>query len=228
MSHQRKTRTKTSDPAPDRHARKLKHIRLEIAAEAARIIATEDQSNYHVAKKKAAERIGVSQRLALPSNVEIQEALLHYQRLYGGEGHARNLEHLRMAAVSAMVLLQAFSPRLVGPVLDGTAGRYSRISLHVFCDPPENLVFYFLENQIAFSQEQRQIRWHDGGHRVIPVLVIETGGAKAELAVFSPLDLRQAPPSPIDGRPQRRAALAEVECLLNPQSPAPVAHQYPG
>lgn len=217
MSHQRKTHTKTTDPVPPRHLRKLKQIRLEVAAEAARIIATEDQSNYHAAKKKAAERIGVSQKLALPSNLEIQDALVHYQRLYGGQQHVSNLEQLRLAAVATMGLLQAFSPRLVGPVLDGTAGRHSRVSLHVFCDVPENLLLYFLENNIPFSQEQRQIRWHDGGHRIIPVLVIEGGGAKTELAVFTPLDLRQAPPSPIDGRPQHRASLAEVECLLNPQ-----------
>ncbi len=217
MSHQRKTHTKTTDPVPPRHLRKLKQIRLEVAAEAARIIATEDQSNYHAAKKKAAERIGVSQKLALPSNLEIQDALVHYQRLYGGQQHVSNLEQLRLAAVTTMGLLQAFSPRLVGPVLDGTAGRHSRVSLHVFCDAPENLLLYFLENNIPFSQEQRQIRWHDGGHRIIPVLVIEGSGAKTELAVFTPLDLRQAPPSPIDGRPQHRASLAEVECLLNPQ-----------
>jgi hypothetical protein len=197
--------------------RKLKQIRLELAAEAARIIATEDQSNYHAAKKKAAERFGVNQKLALPSNLEIQDALVHYQRLYGGQQHASNLEQLRLTTVTIMGLLQAFTPRLVGSVLDGTAGRYSRISLHVFCDAPENLLLYFLENDISFSQEQRQIRWHDGSHRNIPVLVIEVSGATAELAVFTPLDLRQAPPSPIDGRPQHRASLAEVECLLNPQ-----------
>ena len=217
MSHQRKTRTKTTDPAPSRHLRKLKQIRLELAAEAARIIATEDQSNYHAAKKKAAERFGVNQKLALPSNLEIQDALVHYQRLYGGQQHASNLEQLRLTTVTIRGLLQAFTPRLVGSVLDGTAGRYSRISLHVFCDAPENLLLYFLENDISFSQEQRQIRWHDGSHRNIPVLVIEVSGATAELAVFTPLDLRQAPPSPIDGRPQHRASLAEVECLLNPQ-----------
>lgn len=217
MSHQRKTRTKTIDPVPARHIRKLKQIRLEVAAEAARIIATEDQSNYHAAKKKAAERIGVSQRTALPSNLEVQDALLYYQRLYGGRQHASNLERLRMIAVAAMDRLQAFSPRLVGPVLDGTAGKHSRVSLHLFCDAPENLILHFLENGISFSQEQRQIRWHDGTHRMIPVLVIEESGTKVELAVFSPVDLRQAPPGPIDGRPQHRAGLHEVQCLLTPQ-----------
>jgi hypothetical protein len=199
---------------PPRHIRKFRQIRLEVAAEAARIIATENQSNFHAAKKKAAERIGVSQRTALPSNLEVQDALQYYQRLYGGRDHASNLEKLRLVAIEAMRLLQAFSPRLVGPVLDGTAGKHSRVSLHVFCDGPENLQLYFLEHGIPFGQEQRQIKWHDGQYRMLPLMVIEQDGVKVELAVFSPIDLRQAPPSPIDGRPQRRASLVEVENLL--------------
>ena len=37
--------------------------------------------------------------------------------------------------------------------------------------------------------------------------------AEIEMTVFEPVHLRQSPPSPIDGRPQRRATLAEVELL---------------
>lgn len=215
MSQQRKTRTKTTEALPSRHIRKLKQVRREVAAEAARIMATEGQYNFHAAKKKAAERIGVNERLALPSNLEVQDALQYYQRLYGGVEHAGNLEMLRMTALSLMNALEDFSPRLVGSVLDGTAGKHARVALHVFCDSPETLVLYFIENSIQFTQEQRQIRWHDGSYRTIPVLVIEEQGVQAELAVFAPLDLRQSPPSPVDGKPQRRATLLEVECLLN-------------
>jgi hypothetical protein len=192
----------------------LKQTRLEVAAEAARIIATEGQLNFHAAKKKAAERIGVSRRLALPSNIEVQDALQHYQRLYGGQEHASNLEHMRLVAVSVMNSLHDYSPRLVGSVLDGTAGRHSRIAMHVFCDAPEDLVVNLLDMGKPFDQEQRQIRWHDGSHKTVPVLVIEENGTEVELAVFNRIDLRQAPPSPLDGKPQHRANLYEVECLL--------------
>lgn len=214
MSHQQKIRTKSTEAIPPRHERKLKQARLEVAAEAARIIATEGQLNFHAAKKKAAERIGVSQRLALPSNLEVQEALQNYQRLYGGQQHANNLEHLRLVAVSVMNSLLDYSPRLVGSVLDGTAGKHSRIAMHVFCDVPEDLVVNLLDMGKPFGQEQRQIRWHDGSHKTVPILVIEENGTEIELAVFNRIDLRQAPPSPLDGRPQHRANLYEVECLL--------------
>ncbi len=216
MPQQRKTRTKFTDAVPARHIRKLRQIKREVAAEAARIIATEGQTNFHAAKRKAAERIGVSERLALPSNLEVQDALLLYQGLYGGEQHANNIERLREVAVNAMQLLEPFSPRLVGPVLDGTAGKHSRVSLHVFCEAPEILVLHFLETGMTFSQEQRRIRWHDNSHRTVQVLVIEVEETKVELVVFNSVDLRQAPPSPVDGKPQRRASISDVECMLGP------------
>jgi hypothetical protein len=188
---------------------------MEVASEAARIIATEGQHNYHAAKKKAAERIGVSERLALPSNVEVKEALQRYQALYGGAAHSDNLMRLRTTAVSAMRLLERFHPRLVGAVLDGTANQHSRIGLHVFPDSAEDLILWFVENRAAYSQEQRQIRWHHGGHRTVQLVVFECQGATVELSVFEPVHLRQAPPSPIDGKPQQRASLAESESLLS-------------
>jgi hypothetical protein len=192
----------------------MKQIRLEVAAEAARILATEGQHNYHAAKKKAAARIGVSERLALPSNIEVKEALNSYQTLYGGPAHRSNLDSLRRSAARAMQLLERFQPRLVGSVLDGTASSHSRVSLHVFADSVESIVLYFLEHSEPFDQEQRQIRWFNGEHRTVQLLVFELDGVEIELTVFDPVHLRQAPPSPIDGRPQHRAGLAEVEYLL--------------
>jgi hypothetical protein len=190
---------------------------MGVAAEAARIIATEGQHNYHAAKKKAADRIGVSDRLALPSNIEIKEALYRYLDLYGGETHRENLRALRRTAVQAMRQLAVFNPRLVGSVLDGTAGPHTRIALHLFAGSSEAVVLFFREKGIPFSQEQRQIRWFNGEHRPVELVISELDGHTIESAVFEPVHLRQAPPSPIDGKPQRRAALAEVERILADQ-----------
>jgi hypothetical protein len=189
-------------------------MRLEVATEAARIIATEGQHNYHAAKRKAALRIGTTERLALPSNSEVEDALRRYQGLYGGSAHLENLERLRGIAVDAMYHLQNYHPRLVGPVLEGTANEHSRVTLHVFSDSIESMILHFLENGIPFSQEQRQIRWFSGEHRTLPLIVFEREDAVIELMIFDEVHLRQAPPSPIDGKPQRRATLTDVECLL--------------
>ena len=214
MPHSKKTHTKFTERPPPRHLRRLKQTRQKVAAEAARIIATEGQHNYHTAKKKAAERIGVSDRLALPSNIEVKDALRTYQDLYGGPAHQENIDSLRQTATKAMQLLDAFNPRLVGAVLDGTANAHSRIALHVFAESVESVILFFLERDVPFNQEQRQIRWHNGEHRTVPLILSELDGQVVELAVFNEVDLRQAPPSPIDGKPQQRAALHEVEYLL--------------
>lgn len=214
MPHSKKTHTKFTDGTEPRHIRKMKQARLEVAAEAARILATEGQHNYHAAKKKAAERIGVSTRLALPSNIEVKEALQSYQALYGGSLHEQTIERLRSVAARSMQILDQFHPRLVGSVLDGTASAHSRIGLHVFADSVELLILFLLDKGIPFAQEQRQIRWFNGEHRVVPIVVVELEDVEIEMTVFEPLHLRQSPPSPIDGRPQHRANLTEVEELL--------------
>lgn len=215
MSHSKKTRTRSTEP-------RIRQIRMEVAAQAARIIATEGQHNYHAAKKKAAERIGISERLALPSNLEVKQALLLYQELYGGRAHTDNLVLLREAAVRSMQWLDLFSPRLVGTVLDGTAGEHSRVALHVFSESTESVILHFLEHGTPFSEEQRQIRWYDGKHRTVPLIVFELEDTTIELTLFEPVHLRQAPPSPITGKPQRRAGLSEVQYLLSePRDPLP-------
>ena len=97
MTRSKKIRTKSTERSAPRHLRRLRQTRMEVA--------TEGQHNYHAAKKKAAERIGVSERLALPSNVEVKDALRRYQGLYGGTAHQENLERLRRIAVQAMQML---------------------------------------------------------------------------------------------------------------------------
>jgi hypothetical protein len=215
MSRQRKTRTRSTERTPARHIRRQQQIRSQIAAEAARIIATEGQLNYHLAKRKAAERCGVTDRVALPSNIEVEESLRTYQALYGGTTHQENLVQMRRTALKAMQILKSFNPRLVGPVLDGTAGKHSRIAMHVFAESPDAVILYFLENKEPFRQEQRQIRWHDGGHRMMPLLIFDLEGFEVEASLFENKDLRQSPPSPIDGKPQRRATPEDVELLLS-------------
>lgn len=193
---------------------KNNRVRLEIAAEAARIMATEGQRGFLAAKEKAASRLGANSRTSLPSNSEVEQALREWQFLYGGESLRQTLLELREAALSAMHFLAPFRPKLVGPVLEGTADEFSRISLHVFADDPDAVVRFLMERHVPFTQEVRRIRWHDGSGRDLEIVVIEGGGHAIELIQMIGPDARQAPPSPVDGRGQRRAGVAEVERLL--------------
>ena len=189
-------------------------LRQEVAAEAARILATEGQRNYRLAKEKAAQRLGLPGRSGLPPNAEIEQELRRYQAMYGGTEQPDRLAELRRAAIAAMKFFSPFRPRLVGPVLEGTADRHSRVSLHLFCEQAEEVVAFLHRHGIAFSDERRRIRWYDGSGRDLELIVIEADGEVFELALMAGARRRQAPPDPITGGSQRRAGLAEVESLL--------------
>jgi len=177
-------------------------------------MATEGQKSYLVAKQKAAQRLGAPTRKGLPSNVEVDDELRLWQQLYGGESLSEQLRLLREGAIKAMRFLRPFQPKLVGPVLDGTADGFSRICLHVFSDDPDAVVRHLMEHGIPFDQERRRIRWHDGEHRHIDVVVVQAGDDTVEMSLMIGRDALQPPLSPVDGRPLKRASLEEVEALL--------------
>jgi hypothetical protein len=189
--------------------------RQEVAVEAARILATEGQRNYHQAKQKAAHRLGFSGRAGMPSNSEIESELKRYQALYGGDEHFDGIVELRRAALEAMKFFSRFRPKLAGPVLEGTADRHSRISIHVFCENAEEVISFLLARNIRFEQEARRIRWHDDSYRDLELVVIEADGQCFELGLMTGSTWKQPPPDPIDGRAQRRAGTAEIERLIN-------------
>lgn len=193
--------------------------RQEVAFEAARILATEGQRNYRSAKEKAAHRLGVPVHSGLPSNSEVEAELKRYQALYGGDAHRSAVNDLRRGAIEAMKFFERFRPKLVGPVLEGTADAYSRVSLHLFCDIPDDVVQFLMRNRMPFEQETRRIRWHDGSFRDLDLVVIEADGHVFELALMAGAAWRQPPPDPVDGQPQRRAGVGEVARLLD-ESPA--------
>ncbi|NKI35307.1 hypothetical protein HFP89_09020 [Wenzhouxiangella sp. XN79A] len=195
-------------------ARSSDRRRQEVAFEAARILATEGQRNYLSAKEKAAHRLGVAVHGGLPSNSEVEAELKRYQALYGGEAHRSAVQQLRTAAIEAMKFFERFRPKLVGPVLEGTADHHSRITLHLFCETPDEVVQFLMRNRLPFEQETRRIRWHDASFRDLDLVVVEADGQVFELALMAGAAWRQPPPDPVDGRPQRRAGVGEVERLI--------------
>ncbi|MBL38171.1 MAG: hypothetical protein CMP07_07160 [Xanthomonadales bacterium] len=200
---------------PTRGDRQNERIRQEVAAEAARILATEGQRNYGQAKQKAAHRLGLSGRSGLPSNAEVEAELKRYRAMYGGEELADDLVEKRRAALEAMKFFGRFRPKLVGPVLEGTSDRHSRISLHVFCETEDDVIAFLLSRNIRFEQETRRIRWHDNSYRDLELVVIEADGQCFELALMAGASWKQPPPDPVDGRAQRRAGTQEIERLIN-------------
>ncbi len=189
-------------------------LRQRVAEEAARIISEQGIADFRLAKHKAAERCGLREFRNLPGNDEIESALRHRQRLFGGARHQSHLRYLREAACAAMRRLAAFQPRLVGPVLAGSATEHSQIQLHLFADQDETLQFFLEQRGIECELSQKRFRLRGDEFNYQPVYLFTADGAAFEVAVFALDGLRQAPCSPVDGQPMQRAALHEVEELL--------------
>jgi hypothetical protein len=188
-------------------------LRRRVADEAARIMSTEGVKDYLVAKRKAAERLGVSDRGAMPRNDEIEAELIRYRQLFEPDLGDR-LDLLRRTARDAMRFLEPFEPRLVGQVLSGSAGRHSQISLHLFADSPEEIDVYLIERGVPFERGTRRHRYGDSRTEDYPSYRFLAEDIPIELTVFPPRAIRQPPCSPVDGRAMDRASLAQVEALL--------------
>ena len=105
-----------------RHPTRSDNLRRALAQEAARIMAEHGIRDFLVAKRKAAERFGVTDGVALlPKNSEIEEALVAYQRLFGGASHLEALHAQRRAALAAMRYLREIQERPVAPAADAIA-----------------------------------------------------------------------------------------------------------
>lgn len=201
---------------PRRTANRAGELRTRVAEEAARIMREQGVRDFLLAKRKAADRLGVVDRNALPANQEISAALAAQQRLFGGSEHEDNLRALREVALRAMSLLERFHPRLVGPVLAGTATPHTDVSLHVFAATPEDIAFLLIERGIRYRTGDRRVRLANGEHASYPSFEFESGEVAVEATVFPEHGLREAPLCPISGGPMRRARRDEIEALLDP------------
>ena len=170
--------------------------------------------DFGTAKRKAAERLNVADAGALPSNTEVEASLAEYQRLFAAKSHALTLTAQRRAALRAMHSLAQFSPRLVGPVLNGTATAHSTILLHVFADNPDAVALMLMDRGVAHEVGERRLRLDAERSAVLPTVQFLVDAQHVEATVF-PIDgIRQAPVSPVDGRPMRRADTTELANLL--------------
>ncbi len=189
-------------------------LRRRIAVEAARLVAEQGLRDFHLAKVKAANNLGLGESAPLPRNSEIEDALREHQRLFQSDSQPRQLARLRDAAIEAMDFLSTFEPRLVGAVLEGTADAYSAVCLHLFSDNPDEVAVFLGNHRIAFEQQERSLKMSAESTRVIPVFVFSAGDTTLDLSVF-PLDgLRQAPLDRISERPMQRAARNAVTNLI--------------
>jgi hypothetical protein len=198
-----------------RRNRKPDHRRITIAQEAARIIQEQGLTDFRSAKEKAVTRLGLEQQGALPSNEEIEQALAERQRIFRGDAHEEYISALRLAALEFMRDLQPFEPRLVGPVLNGSATEHAMIDLHLFSDAAEDVATHLDALGLQYRVWEHRLRLRRDEVEAFPGYRLRNGQFEFSLAVFPERFRGHAPLSPVDGRPMRRAGLRDVEALLS-------------
>jgi hypothetical protein len=194
-------------------------IRLQIAQEAARILAREGVHDLAFAKRKAASRLGISETVCLPRNEEIEAALLEHHRLFRAETQPQHIARLRRLALEAMRFLSDFSPLLTGGVWDGTGGDHAPIHLHVFTDSPEDLMQKLMSRDIPFEEGSHSTGKGTGRSGEFPALRFYVDGVRVELKIH-PADQKGRSA----GKKGNRALggnLLEVDRLLNFEEPPP-------
>ena len=202
-----------------RHARqhaetRTRERRHRLAHEAARLMAEGGFRDYHQAKLKAAERLGIHDDASLPRNREIEQALREYQRLFVGESRLQALHARRQAALRALEFLEAFSPRLVGPVLEGTADANSPVLLQLHAEDADAVPRFLEDHRIPADARTRHVRLDRKREADFPVWLFSAEGLTFDLTVL-PLDaLRQAPLSGVDEKPMKRASFSNLQQLV--------------
>lgn len=185
-----------------------------LAQEAARIIVEQGIQDYRVAKTKAAERLGMTERGSLPRNGEIEQAVAEHLKIFRHDTHSTLLQSMRTAALSAMEMLSSFTPRLVGPVLAGTAGEHSAVNLHLFSDTAEQVAILLQEGGVSYKPFERRYKSRRGRSESYAAFSFRHRDSTIEVTVFPFDGIRQAPMSPVDGKPMQRADARAVQDML--------------
>jgi hypothetical protein len=206
---------------PKPRSRRDVNLRRQIAYLAARLMAEHGIADFGTAKHKAARQAGLSDANLLPDNQEIEEALRDYQGLYQKDDQPAHLQLLREVAVKVMRDFAQFRPVLVGPVLSGTAGQYSDVSLQLFTDDPKALTMFLLNRRYRFEESSRRVRRGDQSEEV-PQIQLLVDDVPVSLTVLDTGYERLGAKARGEEEPQR-ARLAEVEALLGRGAGAPPA-----
>lgn len=206
--------------------RRPSRLRRQIVLEAARLMYEEEVSQYFVAKRMAAKRMlgrGEGQRARyrpgdLPSNGEIQLALLNLAQQTEGAGRVERLDELRRIALEVMLALARFEPRLIGSVATGHVRRGSDIDIQLFADDPDDPEEWLKAAGWDYVRDDvlihRPSGWCEYQH-----LRLERG-APVELTVYDRKELRRRPRSSTDGEPIERLTIRDVEALLPAHLPS--------
>jgi len=194
-------------------ARSSHKIRQEIAQIAAKLIAVEGVNDYLTAKRKAAIQIGLSPEKHMPTNYDVEQALIDYQKLFQADSQPEKLNAQRLCAIRAMKLLSQFKPRITGSILTVTATDFSEIDIHIHSDEPEKIGLFLDEHVIPYTCCEKTIKVNPTKSVEYPAYRFMAEEIKLILIVFPERQKNLIPISSITGNPMSRAVVSRLESL---------------
>jgi hypothetical protein len=186
----------------------------EIASTAARLV-VEEGLEYGPAKRRAVKLLGLSTRVALPGNDEVDDAVHDYVALFCADTQPGELAALRQLAMQWMERMARFRPHLGGAVWHGTATRNSDVHLDLFCDDSKSAEHVLIDHHADYETRTAS------GMRGEPVDVLSVHDYCAglgqmigvHLKVYDLDDLRGALKPDAKGRPPRGDVQAVARLL---------------
>jgi hypothetical protein len=134
---------------------KTAQTRALIADLAARYIAEHGIRDYGLAKRKAARQLDMPEGHALPSNEEIDRALIERQNLYEPDEQAALLDSLRHEALQVMQLFERFQPILTGSIASGAVSQHSEVELDLQAESSKEFEQFLINRNIGFKVQDR-------------------------------------------------------------------------
>ena len=194
-------------------------LRKQIAWQAARLMYDREETEYYRAKMKAARSLSCRwvKPSELPSNAEIRDEIDLLARQHEGASRTAHLLEMRMAALSLMLRLERYSPRLIGSVLTGHVRQGSDIDLHLFSDSLEAVTAELEYHGMTFDVERKQVSRNGETQTFRHIRLYD--GFEFELTVY-PLHQKSYPfKSSITGKPIEKADVSRLRQFLVEQYP---------
>ena len=194
------------------------HLRMEIAMAAARMIA-EDGTDYATAKRKAAKLILGNSKThgdVMPDNAQVEAEVREYQALFMGDEQPARLKALRLLAGELMQTFERFHPRLVGAVVNGTAGEHTDLHIQLFPESSKDVAVFLSNADVDYVVGETAHTKQRGEFVETYSFMWKNEGV--HLTIYEPDDVRSASKTG-NGHTQEYLNLRMLKALLTEDDP---------
>jgi len=196
-------------------AKQLSPLQNKIAQLAADLLLEEGNHNVQTAKVKAAKAQGYYRPSDLPSNQSIDKILLEKQQQKGFSKQPNQLLKKRRMALIAMKNLLPLESRLTGSVASGTADLNSNITLHIFSETAEEIIFHLLNSKIPWQEHETTFQSAKGKKERHLCFSFIADNQPIYLIWFQPKQLREKALLSNNTEPEIRMKLAKLQKILH-------------